>query len=131
LPSAIDKYYSWRNRLYDELGSGENGYRIKIIGYRVNMQPELSGASVRNPACGKGHEEAGSAYTKVASSLRSLLGNFRASTPPNQSLPTFCFVFLPTPLTLWGGGGCPPLPLSEKRVNLQLQLIKFWGVIVS
>ena len=34
----------------------------------------------------------------------------------------------PTPLTLWGG--CPPLPLSEKRVNLQLQLIKFLGVIV-
>ena len=27
-------------------------------------------------------------------------------------------------------GGCPPLPLSEKRVNLQLQLIKFLGVIV-
>ena len=28
-------------------------------------------------------------------------------------------------------GGCPPLPLSEKRVNLQLQLIKFLGVTVS
>ena len=28
-------------------------------------------------------------------------------------------------------GGCPPLPLSEKKgVNLQLQLIKFLGVIV-
>jgi len=27
-------------------------------------------------------------------------------------------------------GGCPPLPLSEKRINLQLQLIKFLGVIV-
>ena len=27
-------------------------------------------------------------------------------------------------------GGCPPLPLSEERVNLQLQLIKFLGVIV-
>ena len=26
-------------------------------------------------------------------------------------------------------GGCPPLPLSEKRVNLQLQLIKFLDVI--
>ena len=25
-------------------------------------------------------------------------------------------------------GGCPPLPLSEKRVKLQLQLIKFLGV---
>ena len=75
MPSAIDKYYSWRNRLYDELGSGENGYRIKIIGYRVNMQPELSGASVRNPACGKGHEEGGLAYAKAGSSLRSPPGN--------------------------------------------------------
>ena len=27
-------------------------------------------------------------------------------------------------------GGCPQLPLSEKRVNLYLQLIKFLGVIV-
>ena len=27
-------------------------------------------------------------------------------------------------------GGCPPLSLSEKRVNLQLQLIKFLSVIV-
>ena len=26
-------------------------------------------------------------------------------------------------------GGCPPLPLSEKKVNLQLQLIKFLGII--
>ena len=25
-------------------------------------------------------------------------------------------------------GGCPPPPFSEKRVNLQLQLIKFLGV---
>ena len=28
------------------------------------------------------------------------------------------------------GGCCHPLPLSEKRVNLQLQLMKFLGVIV-
>ena len=27
-------------------------------------------------------------------------------------------------------GGCPPLPVSKKRVSLQLQLIKFLGVIV-
>ena len=30
----------------------------------------MPGASVRNPARGKGHEEGGSAYTKVGSSLR-------------------------------------------------------------
>ena len=33
-------------------------------------------------------------------------------------------------LHLWLYGGCPPLPLSKKRVNLQLQLIKFLGVTV-
>ena len=46
---------------------------------------------------------------------------FSSIYPQNQSLPTFCFVLSPTPLTLQGG--CPPLPLSEKRVSLQLQLI--------
>ena len=81
----------------------------------------LPGASVRHSARAKGHEEGGSAYAKAGSSLRSPPGN-------SQSLPTFCFVLSPTPLTLWGG--CPPLPCSEKRVNLQLQLIKFLGVIV-
>ena len=40
--------------------------------------------------------------------------------PPNQSLPTFCFVLSPTPLTL---RGAVPYYLSEKRVSLQLQLI--------
>ena len=80
--------------------------------------PSLWGAS---SACGKGHEEGGSAYAKAGSSLRSLPGNSRAIYPQNQSLPTFCFGLSPTPLTL--RGGCPPLPLSEKSVNLQLQLI--------
>ena len=46
---------------------------------------------------------------------------FSSIYPPNQSLPTFCFVLLPT--TSDFTGGCPPLPLSEKRVSLQLQLI--------
>ena len=67
----------------------------------------LPGASVRNSAHGKGHEEGGSAYAKAGyakagSSLRSPPGNSRASTPQYQSLPTFCFVLSPTPLTLWG-----------------------------
>ena len=45
----------------------------------------------------------------------------------NQSLPTFCFVLSPTPLTLQRA---VPYYLSLKKVNLQLQLIKFLGVIV-
>ena len=47
--------------------------------------------------------------------------------PQNQSLPTFCFVLSPTPLTLQRA---VPYYLSLKKVNLQLQLIKFLGVIV-
>ena len=41
-----------------------------------------------------------------------------------------CAYFLLCALTYTSDftGGCPPLPLSEKRVNLQLQLIKFLGV---
>ena len=52
----------------------------------------LPGASVRSSTHDKGHEEGGSAYAKAGSSLRSPPGNSRASTPQNQSLPTFCFV---------------------------------------
>ena len=69
---------------------------------------------------GKGHEEGGLTYAKAGSSLRSLPGNSRAIYPQNQSLPTFCFVLSPTPLTL---RGAVPHYLSEKRVSLQLQLI--------
>ena len=51
---------------------------------------------------------------------------FSSIYPQNQSLPTLllCAVTYTSDFT----GGCPPLPLSEKRVNLQLQLIKFLGV---
>src|SRR5574341_584723 len=55
----------------------------------------LPGASVRSSTHDKGHEEEGSAYAKAGSSLRSPPGN-------SQSLPTFCFVLSPTPLTLRG-----------------------------
>ena len=63
-------------------------------------------------ARGKGHEVGGLAYAKAGSSLRSLPGNSQAIYPQNQSLPPFCFVLSPTPLTL--RGGCPPLPLWKK-----------------
>ena len=80
----------------------------------------LPGASVRNSAHDKGHEEGGSAYTKAGSSLRSPPGNSRASTPQTRVclLSALCFH-----LHLWLYGGCPPLPRSEKRISLQLQLI--------
>ena len=60
---------------------------------------------------GKGHEEGGLAYAKAGLSLKSSPGNSRAIYPQNQSLPTFCFVLSPTPLTLQGA---VPHYLSEK-----------------
>jgi len=72
-------------------------------------------------APGKGHEEGGLAYAKAGSSLRSLPGNSRAIYPQNQSLPTLLLCALTYTSDFMGG--CPPLPLSEKRVSLQLQLI--------
>ena len=52
---------------------------------------------------------------------------FSSIYPQNQSLPTFCFLLSPTPLTLQGAVPHHHLSLW-KRVNLQLQLIKFLGV---
>ena len=72
----------------------------------------LQGASVRSSTHDKGHEEGGWAYAKAGSSLRSPPGNSGASTPQNQSLPTFCFVLSPTPLTL---RGAVPHYLSLKK----------------
>ena len=89
--------------------------------------PSLPGASVRNSACGKGHEEGGSAYAKAGSSLRSPPGNSRASTPKTRVCLLYCFMLSPTPLTLQGAVPHHHLSLW-KRVNLQLQLIKFLGV---
>ena len=81
----------------------------------------------RTPPMTKVMRKEGSAYAKAGSSLRSPPGNSRASTPKTRVclLSALCFH-----LHLWLYGGCPPLPLSEKRVNLQLQLIKFLGGIV-
>ena len=62
----------------------------------------VPGASVRNSACGKGHEEGGSAYAKAGSSLRSPPGNSWASTPKTRVCLLYCCVLSPTPLTLQG-----------------------------
>ena len=67
-------------------------------------------------APGKGHEGGGLAYAKAGSSLRSLPGNSRAIYPQNQSLPTFCFVLSPTPLTLRRD---VPLVLSPTPLTLR------------
>ena len=64
-------------------------YRSRIdelCGNFMSNSEELAmpGASMRNSAHGKGHEEGGSAYAKAGSSLRSPPGNSRASTPQTR-----------------------------------------------
>ena len=86
----------------------------------------MSGASVRNSARVKGHEKGGSTYAKVGSSLRSPPGYSRASTPQTRVCLLYCFVL--SSLTLQG---LSPTPSHSpwKGVKLQLQLIKFLGII--
>ena len=68
-------------------------YPLKILGY-------LPGASVRNSAHGKGHEEGGLAYAKAWSSLRK--PPVPEHLPQNQSL--FCALTYTSDFT----GGSPP-----------------------
>ena len=71
----------------------------------------------RTPSAGSLHEElrpwqrseeGGLTYTKAGLSLRSPPGNFRASTPQNQSLPTLLLCALTYTSDFMGG--CPPPP---------------------
>ena len=51
---------------------------------------------------GKGLEEGGLAYRKGGIEPQESPWKFSSIYPQNQSLPTFCFVLSPTPLTLQG-----------------------------
>ena len=95
------------------VGAGQGG--LVCCGFWGQKSRTLLGASMRNSAHGKGHEEGGSAYAKAGSSLRNPPGNFRAPTPKTRVCLLYCFVLSPTPLTLQGG--CPPPPLSEKELT--------------
>jgi len=72
----------------------------------------LPGASVRNSARGKGHEEGGLAYAKAGWSFRSPPGNSQASTRQTRVCLLYYFVLSPTPLTLWGS---VPHQLFQRR----------------
>ena len=84
----------------------------------------LLGARVRYSAHGKGHEEGGLAYAKVGIEPQESPWKFLSIYPKNQSLPTFCFVLSPTPLTL---RGLSPTTSFGEGVNLELQSIKTLG----
>ena len=75
---------------------------------------------MRNSTHDKGHEEGGSAYAKAGSSLRSPLEILEHLPPKPEPAYFLLYAFTYTSDFM---EGCPPLPLSEKRVSLQLQLI--------
>ena len=81
----------------------------------------LPRASVRNSARGKGHEEGGSAYAKVGSSLR--------RPPVSEHLPPKpqSAYFTCSHLYLWLYGGLSPTTSLCKGVNLGLQIINLLG----
>ena len=81
---------------------------------------EVPGASVRNSAHGKGHEEGGLAYAKAWSSLR--------KPPLPEHLHPKPESVLCSHLHLWLYRGISPITISLREgVNLQLQLIKIPG----
>ena len=85
----------------------------------------LPGASVRNPTCGKGHEEGGLTYTKAGSGLRGPPGLLEHS-PQNQSLPALLhYAFY---LLSWHYWGLSLTTSLWKGANLELQLINLLGV---
>ena len=69
---------------------------------KSQTQLKMQGATGRTSTRDKGHEEGGSTYAKVGSSLRSPPGNSRASTPITRACLLYYFVLSPTPLTLRG-----------------------------
>ena len=91
--------------------------------WRRKWQPTLPGASVRNSAHGKGHEEGGLAGAKAWSSLR--------KPPVPEHLPpkpeSAYFTVSCSRLHLWLYGGLFPTGSLGEGVNVQLQL-KFLGV---
>ena len=95
-------------------GTGEPDGLPSLGLHRVghNWSDLVPGASMRNSACGKGHEEGGLAYAKAGWSLRIPPGNSRASTPKPRVclLSALCFH-----LHLWLYGGLSPTTSLWKK----------------
>ena len=111
-------------RVESQRQHGKQYMKKKILKKRSNaeyIKSSLLGASVRNSACGKGHEEEGSAYTKAGSShRRPPVPQHLPPKPESACLRALCFP--PILLILRGEGGAIPDHLSLEKVNLELQL---------
>ena len=95
-----------------------------LLKYKRDRESFLPGASKRNSALGKGHEEGDSAYAKAGSSLRKPpVPEHLPPKPESAYFTALCFH-----LHLWLYGGLPPTTSLREGVNLGLQLIKFLGV---
>ena len=78
------------------------------------LAEEWPGASMRNSARGKGHEQGGFSIHKGGIEPQETPRS-RASTPKTRECLLYCFMLSPTPLTL--RGAVPPPPLSEKELT--------------
>ena len=94
-----------------------------ILYLTVSMWIKMPGASVRNSAHGKGHEEGGFSIRKG--------GIEPQETPVPKHLPpkpeSAHFTVLCSHLHLWLYGGLSPITSLGEGINLQLQLIKIPG----
>ena len=84
------------------------------------MRKEAQHTSVRSSTHDKGHEEGGSAC-KGGIEPQESPWKFLSIYPPKPESAYFllCAFTYTSDFT----GGCPPLPFSEKRVNLQLHVL--------
>ena len=93
----------------------------------IITETSIPAGSQREELChGKGHEEGGSAYAKAGSSPSGVPLEILEHLPPKPE--SAYFTALCSHLHLWLYGGLSPTTSLWKRVNLQLQLIKFLGV---
>ena len=109
-------HVSFNPLMYLDLGKQKINSSLSVISVAVKMLAEgkVPGASVRNSAHGKGHEEGGLAYAKAWSSLRKPPVP-KHLTPKPESV-------LCSHLHLWPYGGLSPITVSlGEGVNMQLQ----------
>ena len=82
--------------------------------FRIRNSSMVPGASMRNSAHGKGHEEGGFSICKGGITPQETPCS-RASTLKTRVYLLYCFMLSPTPLTLWGS---LPHRFSQRRSKL-------------